>query len=48
MLEQVAVGLGRHDAQVEVQAALPYDLGLGLAGSDDLGHPVHGREPLDQ
>ena len=48
VLEEVAVGLGRHDAQVEAQALVGDDRRLRLALGDDLVDPGELREVLDQ
>ena len=48
MLEQVPVGLRRHDAQIEAQAFVRQHGGLGRAFSHHFDHPLQLGEVVDQ
>ena len=48
VLEQVAVALGRHDAQVEAQAVVRDHGRLRPALGNDLDDPIEAREGVDQ
>ena len=48
MLQQVAVALERHDAQVDLDAVVRDDRGLGVAAAEHLGHGRQLDEPGGQ